>query len=158
MLIQLRDRFARLPACFSLSVPFALGLDLLQLLLTFFRGRVHNALLETEHVALSKLIDNILRLVDGHIAKDFIDLVQRLGFQSCLQLLREGGEDLVCLNFFRILALLRRDVDCDLCVGVDSVQLDLLYASRVVGGSAFLSKLCAAGFDLVVGFVDIVAE
>lgn len=121
ILIQLRDFSARLPDFFNLFPFLALGLDLLQLLLALLRGRVHDTLLEAEHVALAEFLDNVLGFFDAHLAKDLIDLVQRLRFQGIPQVLGEGGEDIACRSIVGILTLLGRDVDCDFRARIDGV-------------------------------------
>lgn len=65
----------------------------------------------------------------------------------------EGVEDLARFNFLGIVTLRGRDGYVDLGVWVDGVELDLLNAGGV---GVFFGEFSDAGFDLVVGFVDVV--
>ena len=131
------------------------SLNLLELLPALFSSRIDNALLQTKHATVSKLLHHLLGLLHAHLAQNLVDFVQRLRGQGLPQILGEGFVDLASFNFDRFVALLCRDIDGDFGVRVNGVQLDLLDAGGVV---AALRKLGGAGLDLVVGFVDIVAE
>lgn len=111
----------------------SLFFQLLQFLLALCCRGVDDSFLQAEHAAIAQLLHNDLCLLDRHLAENLVDFVQGLGCQCLLQVFRESVEDLAYLNLSWIFAISGRNVDSDLGVGVNSVQLDLLYARRIVG-------------------------
>lgn len=111
----------------------SLFFQLLQFLLTLFCCGVHDSFLQAEHATIAQLLHNKFRLLDGHLAENLVDFVQGLSCQCLLQVFRESVEDLAHLNLSGVLAIGGGQVDSDLGVGVNGMQLDLLYSRRIVG-------------------------
>ena len=74
-----------------------------------------------------------------------------------MQVLGERLEDLADFDFGRVFTVGRREVDSDLGVGVNGMELDLLYARRIVTRS-LLAELSSARLDTAIGLVDVVVE
>lgn len=111
----------------------SLFFQLLQFLLALCCRSVHDSFLQAEHTTIAQLLHNDLCLLDGHLAENLVDFVQGLGCQCLLQVFRESVEDLACLNLNGVFAVGGGEIDGNLGVGVNGVQLDLLYTRRIVG-------------------------